>query len=246
MPFSILAIVLGGLAAALVGFSKTGVPGAGIPAVALMAEAFRENTRLSVGAILPILLLGDVFAIAYWRRHAQWRRILELAPYVAVGMVPGYLVLWKADGDTLRTLIGCLILALLLLHLARRQLGLNRLPDRWWITAFAGVLAGFGTAMGNAAGPIMSIYLLSKGLDKEEFLGTAAWFFFLVNFSKLPFFPLVGALTTDTLRFDLYLIPGLVLGAVTGAAIAKRMPQYVFDALVLLLAGIAALHLIFH
>jgi hypothetical protein len=82
---------LSALAALLVGFSKTGLPGAAIPAVALMAEAFREDTKLSVGAMLPILLVGDSFALAYYRRHAHWARLWELFPYVLAGMVPGYL-----------------------------------------------------------------------------------------------------------------------------------------------------------
>jgi hypothetical protein len=90
MNLTTRAILLGVSAALLVGFSKTGMPGAGIPAVAIMAEVFRENTKLSVGAILPLLLLGDVFAIVYYRRHADWARLLELCPYVIAGMVPAW------------------------------------------------------------------------------------------------------------------------------------------------------------
>lgn len=235
---------LGAVAASLVGFSKTGVPGAGIPAIALMAEAFHDNTNLSVGAMLPILLFGDLFAIAYYRRHAQWGRLFELAPYVVVGMIPGFLVLWKIQSDGLRILIGGTILVLLVLHVGRQRLGWEHLPNRWWFTAAAGFLAGFGTAMGNAAGPVMGIYLVSKGLEKHEFLGTAAWFFFLVNMSKVPFFLGIGVITSATLAFDAVTAPALIVGAVVGAFIAKRLPQGVFDTLVLTLAGAAALKLI--
>jgi uncharacterized membrane protein YfcA len=82
--------VLAAIAAILVGFSKTGMPGAAIPAVALMAEAFRPQTQLSIGAMLPILLVGDLFALAYYRRHAHWSRLVELFPFVLIGMIPGY------------------------------------------------------------------------------------------------------------------------------------------------------------
>lgn len=242
--FTSIAIMLGAAAACLVGFSKTGVPGAAIPAIALMAEAFHDNTNLSVGALLPVLLLGDLFAILYYRRHTQWSRLVELAPYVAVGMLPGYLVLWKIEPQSLRVLIGITILVLLMLYLGKQRCGWRQLPNRWWFTAAAGILAGFGTAMGNAAGPVMSIYLVSKGLDKHEFLGTSAWFFFLVNLSKLPFFTAIGVITKETLTFDLIVGPVLVVGAVFGAYVARRLPQSVFDALVVGLTGFAALRLI--
>jgi uncharacterized membrane protein YfcA len=153
MDFTWYSFLLGGTAALLVGFSKTGVPGAAIPAIALMAEAFRHDTRLSVGAIVPVLILGDLFAIAYYRRHVDWPRLLELAPYVVAGMVPGYLVLWWIDADELRVLIGIIILGLLGVHVARQRFGWAGLVDRGWFVAGTGMLAGFGTTVGNAAGP---------------------------------------------------------------------------------------------
>jgi hypothetical protein len=240
-----LALALGAAAACLVGFSKTGVPGAGLPAIALMVEAFRSDASMSVGAMLPILILGDLFAIAYYRRHAQWNRLWELAPYVIAGMLPGYLVLWKLPSSALRVLIGVTILILVVLHLGRQRFGWHHLPHRRWFTATAGLLAGFGTAMGNAAGPVMGIYLVAKGLDKHEFLGTAAWFFFLVNVSKIPFFAAIGVMNRTTLTFDLFVAPALIVGALLGASVAKRLPQAVFDALVVALAALAALKLVF-
>ena len=169
--------------------------------MALMAEAFRDETKRSVGALLPILILGDVFAIAYYRRHAQWKRLWVLLPYVVAGMVPGFLVLGQFESDTLRLLLGCIILALLTLHVLSRRFGWGHLPERKWFVAATGVLAGFGTAVGNSAGPVMSIYLVGSRLDKHEFLGTSAWFFFIVNVGKLvPFCP-AGDHSADHVAF---------------------------------------------
>jgi hypothetical protein len=210
-----------------------------------MAEAFREDTKLSVGALLPVLILGDLFANAYYRRHAHWKRLVELFPYVLAGMVPGYLVLWRVPGGSLRVLLGALVLALLTLHLTRGSRRWQNLLDRPWFTAITGVLAGFGTTVGNAAGPVMSIYLVSRRLDKHGFLGTSAWFFFLVNVSKLPFYAFLGMITPQTLQLDLLLAPPLAVGAICGVALARRIPQGVFNALVLSLAAAAAVRLIF-
>jgi uncharacterized membrane protein YfcA len=237
-------VLLAGGAAFLIGFSKTGIPGAGMPAIALMAAAFREETKLSVGAMVPLLIVGDVFAVAYYRRHANWHRLLELLPYIVLGMVPGYLVLQYANSESLRSLIGGIILLLLGLHFARLRFHWERIPDRWWFIATMGLLAGFGTIVGNAAGPAMSIYLLSKKLDKHEFIGTSAWLFFLVNVSKIPFQLAMGVITLTTLRLDLCVAPVLVVGALVGVAVHKRIPQRAFNSVVLLLAAVAALHMV--
>jgi uncharacterized membrane protein YfcA len=247
MDNQLISLWLGGLAALMVGFSKTGMPGAAIPAVALMAEAFREDTRLSVGALLPMLIVGDLFAVTYYRRHAQWDRLWKLVPYVALGMIPGYLVLRLTEGssDSLRRLIGIIIVLLLSMEIARKYFGWEKMPDRWWFVGTAGGLAGFGTTVGNAAGPVMSIYLASIRLDKYEFLGTAAWFFFFVNLSKLPVYYSLNMMTQDTLRLDLMIAPAVVVGALIGVTVLKRMPQALFNVLVLFLAGIAALRMVF-
>ena len=239
-----LAWLLGGSAALLVGLAKTGIPGAGIPAVAMMAEAYPGETKLSVGAILPLLIVGDLFAIAYYRRHADWARLLQLIPFVVAGMVPGYLVLWLADGPALRILIGVIILLLLGVQLGRRRYGWERLADHKWFVAITGVLAGFATTVSNAAGPVMSIYLVSNRLDKMQFMGTSAWFFFFMNVSKIPLYTLLGMMTSETLHFNLLLLPGVLLGAAVGIGIIRIVRQSVFEALVLILAAIAAVRML--
>jgi len=72
---SLTAYVLGGTAAMLMGLAKTGLPGVSIPAVLLMVEAFPDDAKSSVAAIMPAILVGDVFAVAWFRRHADWSRL---------------------------------------------------------------------------------------------------------------------------------------------------------------------------
>ena len=245
MGITVGMLLLGGSAAFLVGFAKTGIPGSGMPAIALMAEAFPGNTRLSVGAMVPLLILGDVFAVSYYRRHADWSRLLELAPYVVIGMVPGYFVLHLLASSWLRALIGLLILGLLGLHVARKWLSReDGVPNQRWFVAFMGLVAGFGTVVGNAAGPAMAVYFLAKGMDKRQFIGTAAWFFFFVNLSKVPIQWEMGIMTRTTLQLNMCVAPFLVVGALTGVAVHNRVSQRVFNAAVLFLAGVFALRLL--
>lgn len=239
-----LTLILGAVAAFFVGLAKTGMPGVAIPAVATMAQAFPDDTKVSVGALLPVLIAGDLFAIAWYRRHARWGRLVRLLPYVAAGMIPGYMVLARIDTGGLRVLLGVLVLLLLALEVCRRRVGWLELPHRWWFTASAGVLAGFGTTVGNAAGPVMSIYLVSHGLQKREFIGTSAWFFLIVNVSKLPLFWGLGMITSGTLGFGLIILPMLAVGAFSGLYLLRRIPQKAFDRIVLVLAGLAAVHMV--
>lgn len=242
--FTLGAILCGAGSAFLIGFSKTGIPGAGMPAITLMADAFRENTRLSVGAMVPLLIFGDLCGVIFFRRHANWHRLLEVLPYIVVGMVPGYFVLQWMNSESLRMFIGTLILALLALHVGCQRFGWGAVLEHKWFTGTMGLMAGFGTVAGNAAGPAMSIYLLSKKLDKHEFVGTSAWLFLLVNSSKVPFQTMMGVITWQTLRLDICVLPMLIVGVLLGVFVHKRIPQRTFDWLVLMLTAVSALQMV--
>ncbi len=244
MPHEFLPYLFGALAACLVGLSKTGVPGVSIPAILMMTEAFAGNEKLSVGAILPVLLVGDLFAVGYYRQHTQWDRLLGLLPYVVLGMIPGVFVLLKVDHQQFKLVLGLLVIVLMAVEGGRQRFGWTEVPHQWWFIALMGVAAGFGTVVGNAAGPVMSIYLISRGMFKDEFMGTWAWFFMIVNLSKLPLFGSMGMITAETLRFDLILIPCVILGALVGKRLFRLIPQKVFDPLVLALALIAAIRMV--
>ena len=244
MELSVASWLWAATAGVLVGLSKTGMPGVAIPAVWLMVEAFQGDAKLSVGAILPMLLVGDVFAVGYYRRHAQWRQLVRLFPYVLAGMLPALAVLANTSGEQLRPALGGLILALLAVELGRQALGWEHMPSAWWFVAITGVLAGFGTALGNAAGPVMSVYLIATGLPKRQFIGTAAWFFFTVNLAKVVPFWSLGMITPASLWVDLMLVPAVLGGGVLGILLLPLIPQRFFNGLVLVLAGIAGVRLI--
>jgi hypothetical protein len=244
MPDNFLPYVFGILAAVLVGLSKTGVPGVSIPAILMMTEAFAGNEKLSVGAILPVLLVGDMFAVGYYRQHTQWDRLLGLFPYVVLGMIPGLYVLLNVDHQQFKLVLGILVIVLMAVEGGRQRFGWTEMPHQGWFIALMGLAAGFGTVVGNAAGPVMSIYLISRGMFKAEFMGTWAWFFMIVNLSKLPLFGSIGMITQETVQFDLFLIPFVILGAMVGKRLFLLIPQKVFDPLVLGLALIAALRMV--
>lgn len=242
LDFSNPALWAVGVGAALIsGVAKSGVPGLGILAVPLMALVIPAKS--SVGALLPILIAADINALALHHRHAEWRQIVRLLPWVAVGMAPAYYALGRLDEQTVRPLLGALVLAMLALELVRRRLAWDRLPHHPAFGAAIGVAAGFATTMGNAAGPLMSLYLLARGLTKERFVGTIAWYFFIVNLSKVPVFAARGMITGRSLLFNLAISPAVVVGAWLGYRFVSRVSPAAFLAVVYILAAAGALWL---
>jgi len=230
---------LGALCAIFVGVAKTGVPGFGILVVPLMVFTVGD-ARASAGWLLPILCAADLFAVAYYRRHAQARRLFELALWVGLGMAGGWLALRLRD-PVLRPLVGGIILLMVAVHLWRKRQAERPVPSGWHHGAPYGVAAGFATTVANAAGPVMSLYLLSQRLPKDEFIATGAWFFFLINLSKVPLYAHLGMISRTSLIFNACLLPAVATGALLGRTVIRRLPQWVFERVVLGLTAVAAL-----
>ncbi len=240
MPdFALWRYALGMLCAFNVGVAKTGVPGMGILAIPLFVVAV-GNARLSAGWLLPILLFADTFAVWHFRKHPAANRLFALLPWVAVGMAAGAWLL-VYDDRVLRPVIGAIILTMLVLFLLRKR-AVNPLPvEGVAASGFYGIFAGFATMVANAAGPIMNLYLLTKKLTREEFVATGAWFFFLVNLSKIPVYWKHGLMSQSSLLFDLAMAPATLAGALVGKRLLTRIPQHVFEAAVIVLSVLATI-----
>jgi len=235
------------LSAFLVGVSKTGIPGLGILPVPLMALAL--PARASVGALLPMLIFADLFAAGYYRRHAQWAHILRLMPSTILGIVTGYLAMGKVTDSQLKPVIAVIVLSMLAIrvvndHLKKPQ-DKTKPSSGLFFAVFLGFFIGVTSMMANAAGPIMIIYLLAAGLPKTQFVGTAAWFFFIVNWLKVPFSATLDLITAQSLKLNVCLFPVIVIGALTGIVLLKHIPQKLFRLIVLALAAAAAVKLLF-
>jgi uncharacterized membrane protein YfcA len=111
-------------------------------------------------------------------------------------------------------------------------------------TGVYGTLAGFTTMVANAGGPVMSMYLLAARFPVQQFLGTAAWFFLAVNIAKTPFSVALGLISPGSLLLDLTLAPAVVVGALIGLRVARRIDQAVFERLVLTLTVVSAGYLL--
>ncbi|MBX3736079.1 MAG: sulfite exporter TauE/SafE family protein [Candidatus Didemnitutus sp.] len=228
------------------GFSKTGIPGLGIMFVAIFSNLM--PARQATGVVLPLLLVGDVFAVVSYRAHAQWKHLWRLLAPTVVGVVFGWAALrWANDAQTTR-LVGTLLAIMLVVHLLRKARpesaeAASHAP--LWLGVLAGVFAGFATQVANAAGPVMMLYLLAMRLPKLEFLGTSAVFFLAVNLFKVPFMAQLGLINRQSLALNLWLVPAVIAGALIGRVVAGKVNQRAFEAAALGLTALATAKLLF-
>ncbi|HLN74372.1 MAG TPA: TSUP family transporter, partial [Prolixibacteraceae bacterium] len=114
-------------------------------------------------------------------------------------------------------------------------------PDKWWFSAFMGILGGFATMIGNVAGPVFAIYLLAMHLPKNSFIGTGAWFFMIINFTKFPLQLFVWHnITSHTLLLDLVTLPAIAFGAFLGIKLVKIIPEHTYRGAVIVITAISA------
>jgi uncharacterized membrane protein YfcA len=236
-----------GLAALLVGFVKTAIPGGGILPVAIFAAVLPART--STAALLLLLIVGDVFALIAYRRHAHWPTLLRLAPAVVAGLLIGFAFLALGDDQIVRRAIGVILLVMIAVTLWRRsrkgRADASSADHGFVAASVYGSLAGFTTMVANAAGPVMSMYFLAKRTPVQVFLGTSAWFFAIVNVFKVPFLAGIGLIDVQTLLMDAAFVPLVVVGAFTGLWLARRIKQQVFDRIVIVLTLVGAVYLLF-
>ena len=225
------ALLAGG--AVLVGIAKTAISGVGSVAVVLFALAL--PAKESTGALLPLLICGDVLALTIYRRHADWRVLVRLLPGVVPGLALGTWFLATASNEVVRPAIGLGLLAMSAMQLWQRRgrSGNNATsqPEQvHLLTAAAlGGAAGFVTMTANAAGPVMTIYLILAGLPMLRMLGTGAWFFLVVNLLKVPFSTGLHLINPGSLVVDATLIPALLVGGVLGRQLVRRISQHQFE-----------------
>ncbi len=234
------------VSAVLIGINKTGMPGIGVLPVIMLSIFF--PAKYSTGLQLIMLCMADCMAMIYYRRKGNFKLILKLLPCALVGLGIGSLTL-HCLGDNegvLKTAIAVIILALALLNLYRQYyMKSEALPKSFLFAAIVGMLAGITTQIANAAGPVMAIYLLALRLPKEEYMGTSVWYFFILNFIKLPIFVLEGRISCQAFLTDLWMLPFILIGAILGVVFVRKAPQKIFNIIIEILVIISGSKLLY-
>lgn len=226
------------LSAMLIGMSKVGVPGVSLIVIPALAMIF--GGKPSTGVLLPMLMLADIFGVTYYHRHADWKNLIRMFPWALGGLFLGVWIGDIVNEYWFKKIISVLVFLSLGLMLRKKKESLNY-PNRWWYAPLMGILGGFATMMGNVAGPVFAIYLLAMDLPKSRFIGTTAWFFLIINFTKFPLQMFVwNNIKVDYILINLLLLPAIGIGAYLGILLVKRIPEQSYRTFVILITGISA------
>ncbi|WP_458628456.1 sulfite exporter TauE/SafE family protein [Winogradskyella sp. PC D3.3] len=228
----------------LLGVSKSGIKGVSIIIVVILAFVFGE--KASTGILLPMLISADVLAVIYYNRHADWAVIKKLIPWMVAGVLVGVWVGNDIPEVVFKRLMAIIILVsvIIMLYLEKRKS--TNVPNNRLFSTGMGFLTGFATMIGNLAGPIANIYFLTMRFKKNEFIGTAAWLFFIINLIKLPFHIFIwNTVTAESLVLNSVLLPAVAAGFLLGAYIVKLISNINYRRFILVVTAIGGLIMLF-
>ncbi len=238
--FSIVQWFLLALCALFVGMSKVGIAGISMFYIPVLALIFGGKT--STGILLPMLMMADIFGVAYYHRHSEWKYLSKLLPWAFVGIGIGLWVGKVINDEWFKNIIAVLVFAGVGIMLWReRKKTPDLFPHTWWFAAIMGILGGFATMIGNVAGPIFAIYMLAMNLPKNAFIGTGAWFFLIVNFFKFPLQVWVwNNIGLKTIVMDLIMLPAIAAGAFLGIWIVRKIPDKTYRTFIVIVTVLSA------
>ncbi|MFQ3341543.1 MAG: putative membrane protein YfcA [Flavobacteriaceae bacterium] len=242
---SLFDFVIASFCSFLLGVSKSGIKG--IAALIVTGFALLYDARNSTGVIMPLLLVGDVFAITYYKRHVQWKYIVKLLPWMIAGVLLGVLGGKFISEDIFKYGMATIIIFSVALMYYWENKKDKTIPTHWSFASSIGIIAGFTTMIGNLAGAFSNIYFLAIRLPKNAFIGTAAWLFFLINTFKLPFHIWSWKTINEvSILKSIELIPFLFIGLFFGVFIVKKIKDDNYRKLILLFTAMGGIAILFN
>ena len=242
---SLFNFALAAFCAFLLGISKSGLKG--IAALIVTGFALVYDARNSTGVLMPLLLVGDVFAIIYYKRHVKWKYIAKLLPWMIAGVLMGVLGGKFISEDIFKYGMASIILFSVALMYYWENKKDKTIPSHWTFASSMGILAGFTTMIGNLAGAFSNIYFLAMRLPKNTFIGTAAWLFFLINTFKLPFHIWSWETINEvSILKSIELVPFVIIGLFSGVFIVKKIKDDNYRKLILFFTAMGGITILFN
>ncbi len=258
-PDAVVFVLVGSLAAAIFSMGKAGFGGgAGLLALPLLTFA-TGDPLVAVAIMLPLLIVSDYVAFFSWYRQWSVKAVSLLLPGMVLGTALGTWILWwlgqlnqqstrdkPLGSQVLMLIIGLLALGFVILHIvrSRRKEPFNFKPVLWNGSLFGGV-AGITSTLAHAAAPIVTIYMVTQGMDKRRFVASATLYFWVGNQLKVLPFLLLGLLDLNVFRAIIPLIPAAIVGALLGVWLNGRVSQQLFTLIIYVLLTITAAELIY-
>ena len=245
LEVGILNFSLAAFCAFLLGVSKSGIKG--IASLIVTCLALVYGAKNSTGILMPLLLVGDVFAITYYKRHVQKEYIIKMLPWMVIGVLIGVVGGQYITESLFKYGMAIIILFSVGLMYYWENKKDKTIPSHWTFASSMGLLAGFTTMIGNLAGAFSNIYFLAMRLPKNNFIGTAAWLFFIINAFKVPFHIWTWeTMNSTSLQISLQLVPFVIIGLVAGVFLVKKIENDSYRKLILLFTAIGGVAILFN
>ena len=227
-------------AALLLGIAKSGIKGLAVLIVTGLALVY--GAKESTGILMPLLICGDILAVIYYKRHVKWIYLIKLLPWMVLGVLVGVVLGKDLPEDLFKSGMAVIILLSVVIMYYWERKKDRKVPTHWSFAALMGMMGGFSTMVGNLAGAFSNIYFLAIKLPKNEFIGTAAWLFFIINLFKVPFHIWSwGTINRASFQISLSLIPAVIAGFGLGVFLVKKINDDKYRQLILLLTGLGGL-----
>jgi len=241
-PFSTWIIIM--LASFFIGLGKAGLKGIDMLSVTLMAFVF--GSKASTGIVLPLLCISDIAAVSYYNRHAKWNHFWKITPWMIVGILIGIYVGKDMNEALFRKIMAVIILFTIIIILLMELRKSKTVPTNPLFVASTGLAAGITTMLGNLAGAFSNLYFLAMRLEKNDFIGTAAWIFLIMNLFKLPFqIFLWKNISIESIKIDALLLPTLAIGFLLGLKLVDKVKEKDYRRLIIILTLIGSLLMLF-
>ena len=220
--------------------AKSGIKGLAVLIVTGLALVY--GAKESTGILMPLLICGDILAVVYYKSHVKWVYLIKLLPWMVLGVLVGVVLGKDLPEDIFKSGMAIIILISVIMMYYWERNKNRKVPNHWSFSALMGIMAGFTTMVGNLAGAFSNIYFLAIRLPKNEFIGTSAWLFFIINLFKVPFHVWSwGTINLTSVQISLSLIPGVVTGFGLGIFMVKKINNDKYRQLILLLTGLGGL-----
>ena len=184
--------------------------------------------------MLPLLILADIITVFTYRGNWHVRNLCYLLPGAALGILAGSLFIGSVSDDLLKQAIGFIVLAFLVIQWFRERFNRGQpihLPH-WWPGFITGTSAGAVSTISHSAGVIVAMYLIPQQLPKSTFIATMVSFFGIVNVTKLIPYISMGLINGATLKYGLFFVPMIPIGAAMGFWLNRHVSQQTFTKII--------------
>lgn len=231
------------LSSFLLGMGKAGIKGLGVIIVLLMAMVFGSKT--STGILIPIMVFADILAVFYYHQHAQWKFLLKLLPMMVIGVLFGVWLGNHISQEAFKQLMAVFILIAVVIMFLLDTMKTGKIPNSSLFAGSMGLFSGITSMIGNLAGSFADIYFLAMRLPKNEFIGTAAWLFLIINVFKLPFHIFSWhTVSGESVLLNLILVPFVWIGFLLGVFIVKRISNSFYRKFIFIATAVGAIFML--